>query len=58
VSRIVPNLHELLSLLEPSSDAALVTNAFDAETMESATEALRKLVSGWDETEVQVATKK
>lgn len=55
MSKLVPNLHELLSLLEPFSDAAQVSSAFDTETPESAAEALRELVNDWDVTEVRGA---
>lgn len=53
MTKLVPNLHELISLLEPASDAALVSSAFNTDTPEAAGKALRDLVNGWDSIEAQ-----
>ncbi len=53
MTKLIPNLHELISLLEPGSDAALVSSAFDTDTSEAAGIALRQLVYGWDSIEAQ-----
>jgi hypothetical protein len=49
MSDLVPNLAELIAALPMNSDGVAVASAFEADTVEAARTALRRVVAGWEQ---------
>mgnify|MGYP003418945656 FL=1 len=48
MSTLIPNLPGLMDRLDDGTDARLIADAFDADTVEAARVSLRQIVEGWE----------
>lgn len=48
MSTLIPNLPGLIDRLDDGTDARLIAEAFDADTVEAARASLRQIIEGWE----------